>query len=117
MTHSFQRAISSFDEDKKDSESDLGELNSRMLSSVIISTKLSREDSAQGKDPQERLLEIMHSAPISALLEAARLLSQRESLSAEESLRQIVINFRNIDQLWNQVLLQEGITRLSSQYH
>ena len=117
MTHSLQRAISEFEDGKKDSSEDLSELNSRMLSSVIISTKLNREDSAPGKDPHERLLEIMHSAPISALLDAARSLSQKESLSPEESLRQIVVSFRNIDLLWNQVLLQEGITRLSSQYH
>lgn len=94
-------------------------LDPRMLSSVLISLKLAQieEENGTPKDPHARLLELMHSRPVRALLDSALLFGQREGMSAAESLQQIVMSFQEIDKLWNQVLLKEGLARLSQQYH
>ncbi len=96
---------------------EMSTLDPRVLSSLIIASKVQQEDPTQGRDPHERLAELMHSAPIAALLSAAENFAQNSGLSSEEGLRQIVSTFRDVDVLWGQVLVKEGLARLSSQYH
>ena len=100
-------------------ESHAGEsLDPRALSSVLISVKMiqSQEDSNQA-DPHSRLLELMHSRGIKALLDAATILGRRENIPPHEALQQVILNLQEIDRLWNQVLMKEGLERLSSQFH
>jgi hypothetical protein len=94
-------------------------LDPRVLSSVLVNVKLApaSEDSGKDKDPHARLLELMHSSPVGALLDAASLFAKRKGLAPHEALQQIVMNMQEIDKLWTQVLLKEGLARLSSQYH
>jgi hypothetical protein len=95
-------------------------LDPRVLSSVLISLKLSQsqeEPSAQREDPHDRLLELMHSSPVKALLDTAALFAQRQGLPPHEALQQIMRSLQEIDKLWNTVLMKEGLARLSSQYH
>ena len=103
-------------------EKDGGEtLDPRVLSSVLISLKLaqSQEEATPPKsdDPHTRLLELMHSGPVKALLDATALFAQRQGLAPHEALRQVLGNLQEIDRLWNTVLMKEGLERLSSQYH
>jgi hypothetical protein len=94
-------------------------LDPRVLSSVLVNVKLAQanqEDSAL-KDPHTRLLELTHSSPISALLDAAAIHSKRQGIAPHEGLQQIIMDLQEIDKLWTQVLLKEGLARLSSQYH
>jgi hypothetical protein len=93
-------------------------LDPRVLSSVLVSVKLSQiQEEHVDKDPHSRLLELMHSPPVRALLDAAVIYAKREAIPAHEGLQQMVLNLQSIDKLWNQVLLKEGLARLSSQYH
>lgn len=95
-------------------------LDPRVLSSVLISLKLtqSHEEAAPPcEDPHSRLLELMHSDPVKALLDTAALFAQRQGLAPHEALRTILGNLQEIDKLWNTVLMKEGLARLSSQYH
>ena len=95
-------------------------LDPRVLSSVLVNVKLaqSQEDpSLKEKDPHARLLELMHSSPVSALLDSASVFAKRQGLSPAEALQQIVMCLQDVDKLWTQVLLKEGLARLSSQYH
>jgi hypothetical protein len=96
-------------------------LDPRVLSSVLVNVRLaqtSNEDSSsREKDPHSRLLELMHSSPVGALLDAATLFAKRQGMAPHEALQQIVMNLQEIDTLWNQVLLKEGLARLSSQFH
>lgn len=92
-------------------------LDPRILSSVILSLKMAGETPVSAKDAHERLLEIMHSRPVKAILTAASLMSQEQSISAADCLQQIVVSFQEMNRLWDQVLLKEGLARLSSQYH
>lgn len=93
-------------------------LDPRVLSSVLVSVKMAQfQEESSHRDPQERLLELMHSPAVRALLDAAQAYGQRRGVTALEGLQEIVTNFQQIDQLWNQVLMKEGLARLSSQYH
>jgi hypothetical protein len=93
-------------------------LDPRILSSILVSVKLSANtEEGMAKDPHARLLELMHSSPVRVLLDSATLLAKREGISPQDALQQIVVNLKEIDQLWSQVLLKEGLARLSSQFH
>ncbi len=95
-------------------------LDPRVLSSVLVSVKLAQfqdEGGNHSKDSHARLLELMHSSPMRALLDAAVLFAERQGLEPHEALQQMVMNLQEIDKLWNQVLLKEGLAHLSSQYH
>ena len=69
------------------------------------------------EDPHARLLELMHSEPIKALLDAAVIAAQRQALPPHEALLQLLTHLQEIDRLWNMVLMKEGLAHLSSQYH
>lgn len=103
-----------------DSESESSEtLDPRVLSSVLISLKLSQtqDEPPSVDDPHSRLLELMHSGPVKALLDTAALFARRQGIPPHEALQQIVSQMQEIDKLWNLVLMKEGLSRLSSQYH
>lgn len=108
-------SISPESEPAKDQDS----LDPRALSSVLISVKMiqSQEEPSSNKDPHSRLLELMHGMPVRALLDSAMLLSKRQGIPPHESLQQMILQLQEIDKLWNQVLMKEGLARLSSQFH
>ncbi len=106
--------------EKEEIDENSNTLDPRVLSSVLISLKLAQtqeEASPTREDPHERLLELMHSSPIKALLDTATLYAQRQGLPPHEALQQILAGLQEIDKLWNTVLMKEGLARLSSQYH
>lgn len=116
MMDVLQRKVMAVESDASSEET----LDPRVLSSVLINVKMaaSQEDgSNKDKDPHARLLELMHSSPVGALLDAASVFAKRQSMAPHEALQQIIMSLQEIDQLWNQVLLKEGVARLSSQYH
>jgi hypothetical protein len=123
MIDSFQRNVmpmqTTANEEREHHEQST--LDPRVLSSVLISLKLAQaqEDSSasRGEDPHTRLLELMHSTPVKALLDTATLFAQRQGVAPHEALQQILANLQEIDKLWNMVLMKEGLARLSSQYH
>lgn len=104
---------------ENDSSSRQETLDPRVLSSVMISVKMSQmqEPENSGQDPHARLLELMHSDGVKALMDAALLHSQRVGVAPHAALQQIVTSLKEIDDLWTKVLLKEGLNHLSSQYH
>ena len=95
-------------------------LDPRVLSSVLISLKLAQtqeESSPRSEDPHSRLLELMHSSPVRAILDSAAIFAQHQGIPPNEALQQILGSLQEIDRLWNSVLMREGLARLSSQYH
>ena len=95
------------------------ELDPRVLSSVMISVKMSQiaADPNASADPHTRLLELMQSDGIKALMSAAMLHAQRSGIAPHIALQQIVLSLKEIDDLWTKVLLKEGLAVLSAQYH
>lgn len=103
-------------EEEQASSSD--SLDPRVLSSVLVSVKLAQFEAQPPEgDPQERLLDLMHSPEMRALLDSAQLLAERQGMPAHEGLTQIVTTLQEIDKLWSQVLLKEGLAQLNSSYH
>ncbi len=120
MIETFQRTVMAV-APEEDAEKESNEtLDPRVLSSVLISLKLAQtqeDPAARGSDPHARLLELMHSSPVKALLDTAALFAQRQGMAPHEALQQILGSLQEIDKLWNMVLMKEGLARLSSQYH
>lgn len=101
-----------------DSTSRADSLDPRVLSSVLVSVKMAQFEAAPVEgDPQARLLELMHAPEMRALLDSAQLLADRQGQEPHECLTQIVTTLQEIDRLWSQVLLKEGLARLNSSYH
>ena len=98
-------------------EASAGEsLDPRVLSSVLVSVKMAARQQpapAPGADPQERLLKLMHSPEIRALLDAGQIYVRRERIPAYEGLTRLVTTLQAIDQLWTDLLLKEGLARLN----
>src|SRR4051812_16231143 len=121
MIETFPRTVMSVAADEDAEREDSHDtLDPRVLSSVLISLKLSQQEEGSApsrEDPHSRLLELMHSSPVKALLDTAALFAQREGLAPHEALQQILGALQEIDKLWNTVLMKEGLARLSSQYH
>ena len=89
-------------------------LDPRVLSSVLVSVKMAKPDPERAtEDPQERLLRLMHSPEIRALLDAALLYARRDRLPPYEGLTRLVTSLQEIDRLWTDVLLKEGLARLN----
>jgi hypothetical protein len=119
MIETLQRTVMAVEADEE-SENSSETLDPRVLSSVLISLKLAQsqeEPALCREDPHSRLLELMHSSPVKALLDTAALFAQRQGLAPHEALQQILSSLQEIDKLWNTVLMKEGLARLSSQYH
>jgi hypothetical protein len=122
MIETFQRTVMAVaPEEDAETEDSNATLDPRVLSSVLISLKLAQSQEEQspsrGEDPHSRLLELMHSTPVKALLDTATLFAQRQGMAPHEALQQILGSLQEIDKLWNMVLMKEGLARLSSQYH
>lgn len=120
MIETFPRTVMAVAADEEADREDSNEtLDPRVLSSVLISLKLAQqeEQAPSREDPHSRLLELMHSSPVKALLDTAALFAQRQGMAPHEALQQILGSLQEIDKLWNTVLMKEGLARLSSQYH
>jgi hypothetical protein len=118
MIETFQRTVMAVEAEEDEGTGET--LDPRVLSSVLISLKLAQQDeqsTSNREDPHSRLLELMHSAPVKALLDTAALFAQRQALAPHEALQQVIGSLQEIDRLWNTVLMKEGLARLSSQYH
>jgi hypothetical protein len=103
---------------EKEQTANQDSLDPRALSSVLISVKMIQsQEEPSYKDPHERLLELMHATPVRALLDSASILAGRQGIPAHEALKQVILHLQEIDKLWNQVLIKEGLARLSSQFH
>jgi len=92
-------------------------LDPKVFSSILISLKMQQEEMPMPSDGHTRLLELMHSPPVRAILGASENLAKLEGISPQDALQQIILSFKEIDRLWNHVLMKEGLARLSSQYH
>jgi hypothetical protein len=121
MFETLQQKVAPVDSRMRDEAQEKEEtLDPRVLSSVLISLKLSQtqdENMPAVDDPHARLLELMHSAPVKSLLDTAAVYARREGIAPHAALRQVVSNMQEIDRLWNLVLMKEGLSRLSNQYH
>ena len=94
----------------------VGLLDARILSSLLIKLKV-EETKPIPRDAHVRLAELTRSPSIQTLLSAASELAAEQNVPGETALRQIVSDILELDSLWNQVLLKEGVARLTSQYH
>lgn len=105
-------------DERSDNDRHSDPLDPRVLSSVLVSVKMAQfKEEHSLRDPQDRLLELMHSPAVRALLDSAQIHARREAISPIDGLQQVITTLHEIDRLWNEVLLKEGLARLSAQYH
>jgi len=93
-------------------------LDPREFASILVSAKINFESITPATENiHGRLVEIMNSAAVNAIMEASEDLANKTGITRHQALHQIILSFKELDHLWNQVLLKEGFARLSSQYH
>ena len=93
-------------------------LDAQGLSSIIVALKFKQQNNQQNSDElHTRLLEALQSPGIKALLRAVEEAARAQGVGAEECLTGIVKSLQEVDQLWSQILMKEGLARLSTQFH
>jgi hypothetical protein len=96
----------------------LSSLNAQSLSSILVSLKVHAEESkTPSTDAHGRLVELLQSPSVKALLMAANSMSREQAMTPEDALRSIVVSIKEIDTLWSHVLMKEGLARLTTQLH
>lgn len=93
-------------------------LNARALSSILVDLKVQKSEyRVSPQDAHGRLLDLLQSPAVSALLRAANDLAKQQGIQPEEALKSMLQNLRELDDLWGTVLMREGLARLSTQFH
>lgn len=81
----------------------------QLLSSVFAAAQIE-----ESSDAYLQVIKLLNSKPMQTVLQAASALAEKEKISQEEALKQIVHTFNELNNLWNQVLCKEGLKRLQS---
>lgn len=92
-------------------------LDARVLSSLLIKLSIEKSAPEAPRDAHTRLAELTRSPAIQAVLDAASSLAEKQGIPGEAALRHMVSDILEMNDLWKHVLLKEGVTRLTSQYH
>lgn len=94
-------------------------LNAQSLSSILVGLKVHgfEQSNSFSADPHARLVELLQSPSVGVILKSAHDLAERQGMHAEDALKLLVTTLKELDQLWSQVLLKEGLSRLSTQFH
>lgn len=96
------------------------ELQPKVLSSLMVSLKLQEKQGSlpySRNEPQAKLMKLLQSPSVQAILEAAGIFSRNSGQSPEEALKQILTTLKDIDRTWEQILVTEGVARLSTPSH
>ena len=82
----------------------------RLLNTAIIKSKEKKINASY----EERLAEVCQSPVMSALLVAVNHLSETQNISTYHAAVQIIDTFRELDSIWNDYVLMEGIGKLKT---
>ena len=80
----------------------------QLLNTAVVKTKEKKIDSSY----EERLSEVCQKPAISALSYALTKLSEEENISQDQAAMEIVEAVRELDSIWNDYVLMEGLTKL-----
>jgi hypothetical protein len=79
----------------------------RILNTAIISTRVEASP-----DLSREIYDLVKTPGFQAILQATRLLSEKEGLSTKDACEIVIKTFRKLDQIWSDYVFQEGIDRL-----
>ena len=82
----------------------------RIFSSALVSCKLK---SVGGAELEQKLVQLMKSPAIRAVLHAAQSYAFEHNLSEEAAMLAIISALKDLDSVWDQILLKEGLKSLS----
>lgn len=80
----------------------------QLLNTAIVKTKEKRIDSSY----EDRLSETCKKPAVSALSIAIEHLSEKENISRDQAAMQIVETVRELDSIWNDYVMMEGLSKL-----
>lgn len=80
----------------------------QLLNTAVIKSKEKRIDASY----EERLAKVCNSAVMNSLLVAVNHLSDEQKMSKDHAAVQIVETIRELDSIWNDYVLMEGIGKL-----
>jgi hypothetical protein len=82
----------------------------KLFNTAVIKSKEKRINASY----EERLSEVCKSPVMSALLVAVNTLSEDQKISTDHAAVQIIDTVRELDSIWNDYVLMEGIGKLKS---
>lgn len=82
----------------------------QLINTAIIKTKEKRIDSSY----EERLNEVCQTPALKALSIAINHLSDTQKISRDQAAMELVESVRELDQIWNDYVLMEGLGKLKS---
>lgn len=80
----------------------------QLLNTAIVKTKEKKIDSSY----EERLSETCKKPAVAALSVAIQHLSENEGISRDQAAMQIVETVRELDSIWNDYVMMEGLSKL-----
>lgn len=83
--------------------------STKLFNTAIIATKIPKLSNYSSK-----LSDLVASKPFQAILLAIREYAAQTGLSEEQAAEEIVQTFREIDQIWNDYIFQEGLDKLKT---
>ena len=83
--------------------------STRLFNTAVIATKLPKLSNYSSK-----LSELVQGKAFQAILLAIRAYAEQTGVTEEQAAEEIVETFRNIDQVWNDYIFQEGLDKLKS---
>lgn len=82
----------------------------KLFNTAVIKSKEKKINSSY----EERLAEVCQSPVMSALLVAVNTLAEDQKISADHAAVQIIDTVRELDSIWNDYVIMEGIGKLKS---
>ncbi len=80
----------------------------QLLNTAVVKTKEKKIDSSY----EERLGEVCQSSAMKSLAVAISHLSENEKISRDQAAMQIVETIRELDSIWSDYVMMEGLTKL-----
>jgi LPS sulfotransferase NodH len=80
----------------------------QLLNTAIIKSKEKKIDSTY----EERLAEVCRSPSVKAITSAINILADAQRISYDQAAIQIIETVRELDSIWNDYVMMEGISRL-----
>ena len=80
----------------------------QLLNTAIIKSKENKIDSSY----EERLATICQTPSVKAIGQAISNLAESENISKDQAAVQIIETVRNLDSIWNDYVMMEGISKL-----
>lgn len=87
----------------------------RLFNTAVIATKITKSNDAAGSSCAGKLQALTKSPAFAAIMKTIHEYANERGLSEDAASEEIIRTFRDIDEVWNEYIYQEGLDRLRGQ--